>query len=148
MRRLPIATAISLAILLVVALIATGAVQNGQSGGPSLSAQGRLLYNFEGLLTKSFGNRSVYAARPMNFSCAGICAPASRYSPYRFVFRQPHNSSFHVTRRRFRDGDFGNFPIPVLIRGHAIACDVQDAHFLVEYRNAASFALGCLAPLH
>jgi hypothetical protein len=84
-------------------------------------------------------------SRPENFSCAGECAPLSKYRPYKFTFLRPSGSAFHVSRRTFGDnGEFGNYPIAVLIRGRAVACDARETRFLIAYRSTASFTLACL----
>ena len=111
----------------------------------SLTAQGRLLWNFEALLGQKFVGGRVSVSRPENFSCAGECAPLSRYRPYEFTFLRPSGSAFHVSRRTFGDnGEFGNYPIAVLIRGRAVACDARETRFLIAYRSTASFTLACL----
>jgi hypothetical protein len=140
--------------VLVLAAAATLAMSSHiASGRPAgaksnLTSQGQLLWNLEGLLRKTFGRRRVYASETLNFSCAGTCTPASRFAPYRFVFREPRTSIFRLAKRRFGDGAFGNFPIAVRIRGEAIACNGTKTQFLVEFRNAAAFTLGCLSPIH
>ena len=111
----------------------------------SLTAQGRLLWNFEALLGQKFVGGRVSVSRPENFSCAGDCAPLSKYRPYKFTFLRPSGSAFHVSRRTFGDnGEFGNYPIAVLIRGRAVACDARETRFLIAYRSTASFTLACL----
>ena len=111
----------------------------------SLTAPGRLLWNFEALLRQRFPGGRVSVSRPENFSCAGDCAPLSRYRPYKFTFLRPSGSTFHVSRRTFGDnGEFGNYPIAVLIRGKAVACDARETRFLIAYRSTASFTLACL----
>jgi hypothetical protein len=111
----------------------------------SLTPQGRLLWNFEALLWQKFVGGRVSVSRPENFSCAGDCAPLSRYRPYKFTFLRPSGSAFHVSRRTFGDnGEFGNYPIAVLIRGRAVACDARETRFLIAYRSTASFTLACL----
>jgi hypothetical protein len=141
---------LSLALVAFFVLWGQGAAapisQSRASGPPKgLTAQGRLLWNFEALLRQQFGGRSVSVSRPENFSCAGLCAPLSRYRPYRFTFSRPSGSTFHVSKRTFGDnGEFGNYPVPVLIRGRAVACDRAERHFLISYRSTASFTLDCL----
>lgn len=146
------------ALTLAVAVAAAGAVvyvassasgEAGQMGGnppEGLTQGGRVLWNFEALLRRAFGQRRVWVSRGENFSCAGLCAPASTYSPYRFTFASPTNSVFHLSSRKFKDGDFGNFPAPILVRGRSVACNPIESRFLIRYRNAASFALACLTP--
>jgi hypothetical protein len=104
-----------------------------------------MLWNFEALLWQRFVDGKVSVSRPENFSCAGDCAPLSRYRPYKFTFLRPSGSAFHVSRRTFGDnGEFGNYPIAVLIRGKAVACDARETRFLIAYRSTASFTLACL----
>jgi hypothetical protein len=110
-----------------------------------LTSHGRLLWNFEALLRQVFKNGSVSVSRPENFSCAGDCPPLSQYRPYRFTFARPNGSTFHISKRTFGDhGEFGNYPIAVLIRGRAVACDAAEKRFLIAYRSTSSFTLECL----
>jgi hypothetical protein len=108
-----------------------------------------LLRNFEALLHQSFPGRSVVSMQTrrsgeLNFMCGGFCAPLSTRAPYWFVFRHPGRSAFHLSSRKFNPGYFGNYPTLVLIRGRTIACDRRETRFLIEYRDAAAFTLGCL----
>jgi hypothetical protein len=144
----------------VVALFLVGhgdAATNGRTVDdrppPGLTTKGRLLWNFEGLLSKNFGDRQPSLSdcrRPcdLDFSCAGICSPLSRFSPYWYVFRRHNSTGLHISSKNMRSADFGNYPKPVLLRGMAVACDKHEKRFLVEYADAASFTLGCLAPSH
>jgi len=149
-------SAASRALVLLLVILATlclsgavGASESVEASSPiGLTAQGRLLSNFEALLRTAFGTRAVFASRGENFSCAGACAPLSTYSRYWFVFKSPARSTLHLSKRKFGSEVFGNYPAPVLIRGQSIACDLAATRFLVVYRNAASFTLGCLAPMH
>jgi hypothetical protein len=141
---------LSLALVAFFVLWGQGAaaptLRSKASGPPQgLTAEGRLLWNFEALLRQKFGGRSVSVSPPENFSCAGLCAPLSKYRPYKFTFSRPSGSAFHVSKRTFGDnGEFGNYPVPVLIRGRAVACDRGERHFLISYRSTASFTLDCL----
>jgi hypothetical protein len=72
------------------------------------------------------------------------CAPLATFSPYRPTFAHARHSGFHVAH--VRGIDFGNYPAPVLIRGHGVACDARERTFLIEYRDAAAFSLACLRP--
>jgi hypothetical protein len=112
----------------------------------TLSKQGRLLWNFEALLVRTFGHRPVSVSDRENFSCSGVCAPLSTYTPYRRVFANPTGSTFHLSGRKLPAGSFGNYPEPVLIRGRTIACDTRGKRFLVAYRDSVSLTLGCLTP--
>jgi hypothetical protein len=125
--------------------------QTGSSGPPvRLTVQGRLLWNFEGLLRKTFPGRAVSARYRRgsfwNFACSGSCSPLARWSPYRFTFEAPGGSAFHVSSKGLLPGSFGNYPLQVLVRGHAVACDKQETRFLIEYRDTASFTLACSKP--
>ncbi|MDX6489373.1 MAG: hypothetical protein QOK13_1988 [Gaiellaceae bacterium] len=143
----------SIALVACLVLWAQGGVaapvsapQTAASPPGTLTAQGRLLWNFEALLLQRFVGRKVSVSPPENFSCAGDCAPLSKYRPYRFTFLRPSGTAFHVSRRTFGDnGEFGNYPIAVLIRGRAVACDARETRFLIAYRSMASFTLACLA---
>jgi len=110
-----------------------------------LTRHARLLWNLEALLHQTFDGRGVSVSRPENFSCAGECAPLSTYRLYRFTFARAIGSSFHVSKRTFGDnGEFGNYPVPVLVRGRAVACDARETRFLISFRSTASFTLDCL----
>lgn len=149
-------SAASRALVLLLAILATlclsgtvGARGSVEASSPiGLTAQGRLISNFEALLRTTFGMRAVFVSKGENFSCAGTCAPLSTYSRYWFVFKSPARTTLHLSKRKFGSEAFGNYPAPVLIRGQSIACNTGETRFLVVYRNAASFTLGCLAPIH
>jgi hypothetical protein len=116
-----------------------------------VTAQGRLLWNLEGLLRRSFpgvtqvgvtggpGRGSSF----YNFSCSGACAPNSKYSHYWYVFAKPGGSAFHLSSKRFSEGYFGNYPIQLLIRGRSIACNQKETRFLIAYFNSLPFTLSC-----
>ena len=131
----------------------------------SLTGNGKRLWNLEALLRATFGTETpasaddtdtgpgVPAAPPIrsqgeyiNFDCAGNeCSPLSSYSPFFYTFSGSGASSFHLSDQNYRDWNFGNYPIPVLIDGKIVACDRADTTFLVEISDAASFTLDCLA---
>ena len=130
-----------LALLLVVAAC-------GSASSRPLTSQGQLVWSLEGLLTQTFGSKPVSAAAGPNFSCSGDCSPLATYSPYSFVFARHGDTTFHLsTRRPGPNTSFGNYPTPVLINGRLVACDGKESMFLIEYRDAANFMLGCLPPL-
>jgi hypothetical protein len=138
-------------LILAVALggkaaVAPSARARTYSQAPAvLTAYGRLLMNFEALLRRTFHNQVVSVSRPENFSCAGYCGPLSKYRLYRFTFARPRGSLLHISKRTFGDnGEFGNYPVPVLIRGRAVACNARETRFLIAYRSTASFTLDCL----
>lgn len=146
-----------LALTLLLALAATAAgiaVAVRSSGGPSgpgttsgspihLSAQGRLLWQFEGLLRETFGSRPLCAritSASDNFS-AGVCSPLALYSPYWYSFTDARRSRFHVSDKVA--SNFGNYPVPVLINGRSVACNWTETKFLIKYPDASSFSLAC-----
>jgi hypothetical protein len=139
--------------LLVVLVIGTGGGearartwQRLESAPVGLTAQGRMLWNLEALVRKTFGNRKVSVSGRANFSCSGTCMPLATFSRYVFTFDRPSNSSFHISSKSLRNATFGNYPIPVRIRGKPVACDRSEKRFLVRYLSAVSFTLGCLEP--
>jgi len=114
----------------------------------AVTLHGRLLWEFETLLRASFGDRPVYVTSNMDFSCSGTCIPAAKYSPYRYTFRITTPSDLMLARTTHASGlRFGNFATAVLINGHMIRCEQREKRFLITFRNAVSFTLGCLAPV-
>jgi len=118
-----------------------------------LTAQGRVLWNFEGLLLESFPRQRVVSAkratpvtrRFLDFSCPGFCAPTSAYAWYRYVFTRPGPSAFHLSSRRFSSGYFGVQPLQILIRGRSVACNPQETRFLIAYPNTLPLTVACLS---
>ena len=122
------------------------------SGQPSLSDQGRLLWNLEALLHQTFGSRQPFVSgKPdvsENFSCAGDCSPLSTYSPYFYTFTNLGKSDMRLSSADVLKDSFGNYPVPVLIRGKAIICNSAGTEFLLINKAESSFTLMCLAPQH
>jgi hypothetical protein len=121
------------------------------SGQPSLSDQGQLLWNLEALLHQTFGSRQPSVSGKNvseNFSCAGDCSPLSTYSPYFYTFTNLGKSDMRLSSADVLKDSFGNYPVPVLIRGKAIACNSAGTEFLAINRAESSFTLMCLAPQH
>jgi len=121
----------------------------GGSGPPThLSSMGRDLWNLEGLLHRTFDNRSV-SSEGRDFDCAGDtdCAPHARYSPFAYTFVSHTSTAFHLMPSTFRPGKLGNFPEPILIRGRVIACDQQETKFLIHIAGTATYTIGCARPL-
>jgi hypothetical protein len=117
----------------------------GRPAAGEPDSSGTTALELRGLLWQKFVGGKVSVSRPENFSCAGDCAPLSKYRPYKFTFLRPSGSAFDVSSRTFGDnGEFGNYPIAVLIRGRAVACDARETRFLIAYRSTASFTLACL----
>jgi hypothetical protein len=134
----------------------------------ALTPSGRLLWNLEAVLRATFGNsepassdttqtgptnpsnppQNSTTGRYVNFNCAGInCSPLSTYSPYRYTFSDPTNSTFHLSLQNYRKWSFGNYPEPVLINGRIVACNPRESTFLIRYADASSFTLACIAPV-
>lgn len=150
--RLGAATAVVLC-LAVIAQAALPAHSSGTQAPPaSLTSHGRVLWNFEGLLTKTFGRRQPLCVSGnlklrtfWNFTTvAGGCSPLAKYLLYWYTFQPPHGTAFHIVRRKMRLPNFGNYPVAVLVRGHMVACDAQERHFLIDYASGAGLTLGCL----
>jgi len=115
---------------------------------PGLSNNGRALWNFEALLHDTFGSRSVCRkGGSLNFIApTNDCSPLATYEPYLFQFAAARHSAFHLVAR-LPKASFGNYPQPIRINGRFIACDRHDARYLMEFSDAATFAVACIAPL-
>ena len=110
---------------------------------PGLSDSGRALWNFEALLHDTFGSRMVCTRGSSLDFVAGTCSPLATWEPYFYVFPAARHSAFHVAYRE-PTGGFGNYPQPVKINGHFIACGPTDRTYLMEYSDAATFSIGCV----
>src|SRR3981081_2148013 len=123
--------------------LAVPRVASAGSSPPGLSNSGRILWQFEALLHDKFGKRPVCASGrwAQNFT-SGSCSPLAVYSPYFYVFANAHASAFHISSKA-KVGGFGNYPTPVLVRGHPLACDRGETRFLILYRDTR-FTLGCM----
>ncbi len=142
--------------MLLPALLATvGILQCGQAGasaashtGPprGLTADGRLLWEFEALLHDVFGSHPSFATGVdnTNFACAGICSPHATWDEYHYTFARSHGSTLYLTSRTFPAGAFGNYPEPVRIKGRFIACN--DTTYLTKIGGTAGFTLSCVKP--
>src|SRR5262245_54334938 len=112
---------------------------------PGLTANGRLLWQFEALLRDVFGNRLPFASSASddtNFACAGAnCFPHAKWDPYVYTFASAHGSAFRLKSRSFPPGAFGNYPVPLRINRQYIACNATT--FLTTVRGVAGFALSC-----
>ena len=148
----PLFAIVGLALALLIVGGAARPVRGSGDVGPppGLTQQGRLLWNFEALLRDTFGNHSAVSATTglndsLNFSCAGWCGPNAKYLHFRFTFAEARGSAFHVSKKRYVGGTWGNYPRGILIRGHLIACDARETKFLISwvFRSTASFTLGC-----
>ncbi len=144
----------SVAALLSVGLPAapaqTGNAPVTQGMSTSLTAGGRALWGLESLLRRVYGTAQVWsdAQDPsgIDFDCAGqICGPLASYDPYFYTFVEPTGTAFHIASSQYTN--FGNYPIPVLVHGHNVACNADDSEFLVNLGDAAISSLQCVGPL-
>ena len=130
--------------VLVTAVVAGSAPAT--TGGPpaGLTQSGRARWQFEALLRDRFRGNSVsahYNGSVWNFDCY----PLARWQPYSFEFKSAQGSRFHVSRKT-RPPRFGNYPIPIKVKGHLVACDTTESHFLITYGDAVGLWLACLRP--
>ena len=95
-----------------------------------------------------FGSRHPYSTGALNFACAGTynCVPHSKWNAYVYTFAGAHGSTLVLSSRTFAPGAFGNYPIPIRINGHYVACDKRQSTFLVNLGGNTGFALLCLKP--
>jgi len=77
-----------------------------------LTADGRLLWEFEALLHDVFGSHPSFATGidNTNFACAGMCSPHATWDEYHYTFARSHGSTLSLTSRTFPAGAFGNYP--------------------------------------
>lgn len=141
-----IAAAIIASLVVSPQTATSAAYHRSTSASPSLTPQGQLLWNFEALLVETFGSRQPSVSGRENFSCAGSCSPLSTYSPYTYSFTHLGTSNMRLSSRNVSNANFGNYPVPVLIRGKGIACNSAGTKFVIVYKDQSSFTLGCLAP--
>jgi len=124
----------------------------GAEPSPALTASGRSLCEFEALLRDTFHNLPVSAhydqGNDWRFATCGriACAPLSYWSIYFFSFKGARGSTFHLARRRsIRSGTFGNYPVPIKVKNHYVACDRSETRFLITYGSAVGLGLACLS---
>ena len=141
---------VSLAALL--AALAWPSEVLGAEPPPGLTASGRSLWEFEALLRDTFHNLPVSAhydqGKDWRFATCGriACAPLSYWSIYFFSFKGARGSTFHLARRRsIRSGTFGNYPVPIKVKNHYVACDRSESRFLITYGSAVGLDLACLS---
>lgn len=144
-------TSVLIAVVMAFAAMVfeSTASANGKQtlSSPTLTNQGRLLLNLEGLLRRTFGSRQVWTTHEGDFVCAGSsCGPLAKYSPYFYVFLSPSASPFVLSEKHFQQGAFGNYPYQILVRGESVACNASQTTFLVAYSDAEGLALGCIHP--
>jgi hypothetical protein len=150
-----------LPIVLAAAAVSGGGAVSPTAGSPNrnirvaplagLSAGGRVLWNLEGLLYKTFGARVIPCVanerqRTFYDFQARTCSPLAAYRPYFYVFAPHRETTFHVSAKSGRGMNFGNYPVPIRIHRHLVACDTIDKTFVIEYLDSINFSLACEAP--
>ena len=135
-----------LTILAAAALLATRTPVASATPPGGLSSAGLARWNFEALLRDAFGDRMVCAkGNTLDFFASG-CTPLAGWEPYFYEFIDARHSAYHLSKRHFEAGVFGNYPVPVEIDGHLIACNRSETSFLISYGDAVGLSLGCVAP--
>jgi hypothetical protein len=120
-----------------------------------LTAPGRLLWNLEALLRQTFGTNYEGCLRYLNrytlsFTKDSYCRTHALYQfmGYRFTFKSPSRSAFHLVERTFRPTAFGNYPEPIRVESSYVACDPAGHTFLISYGDVYGLSsnLDCLTP--
>jgi hypothetical protein len=131
--------------LALLVLVLTVTPMSDAASPVALSKNGKALWGFEALLHDRFANRAV-CSRSQSFDfVANGCSPLAIWTPYFYVFANAHGSPFHTTAVR-PSGNFGNYPVLVRVAGKYVACDPKAKTFLIEFRDARNFSVGCQAP--
>jgi hypothetical protein len=120
-----------------------------------LSVSGKLLYRFEDFLHQKYGSTPVSVLdttrhRALEIvACSGGCGPLAAYDPYFDTFTMARGlSGLSISTLQYADQSFGNYPIPLAVGGHLIACNSAKTMFLVMLADAISFTLDCVPPLN
>jgi hypothetical protein len=113
-----------------------------------LIESGRTVWQFEALLHDTFNGLPVSAhyhqGVAWNFAACRVgCAPLAYWGIYFFTFKNARRSAFHLSKRRTLAG-FGNYPIPIKVKGRFVACNRDESRFLITYGSAAGLGLACL----
>jgi len=127
----------AIALAIVVALIAPGAIAALAAGPPSsvassLTANGRVIWNLDALLNDTFGNRPpCYDAEHVAiFSVAhgSDCpSPAARYQDYVFTFLNAFGSQFRLVSRSSAPST-GATTVPLRVNGDYVSCPDGQYH--------------------
>ncbi len=96
-------------VAVATAAVLYGALPVNAAGPPhtlshDLTAQGEVIWNLDALVKDTFGDQTVcWDGLHLNVFAVrgngGCPAPAARYAPYQFVFRDAHGSSFRLVSR-------------------------------------------------
>ena len=142
---------VGVAVSAVVSVAGPAPAPASSTGSPAgLTKAGWTLWQFEALLHDTFPHASKISAHFhrtdwWNFACPGACAPLAYWQPYSFTFSGARHSRFHLSAKRGRPL-FGNYPIPIKIKGRLVACDRRERNFLITYGDAVGLSLACLRP--
>ena len=143
---------LALIAAIITATFGTGDAPASTAGQPTgLTKAGRNLWQFEALLHDTFSKASRISAHYnsnrdwWNFACTEACAPLAFWQPYSFTFSGARHSHFHLSTKKGRPV-FGNYPIPIKIKGHLVVCDRRERTFLITYGDTVGLSLDCLKP--
>lgn len=133
--------------VLAIVVLCCASCATAKPASLGVSSAGSLARSFEALLRQTLGPAAVcerQTAQGDDFE-SGTCSPLSEYSPYVFTFNHPGATT--LTLSSLHPGNFGNYPVPIEIRGRSVLCNSKARTFLVRYADTASFTLACLSPL-
>lgn len=139
--------AIATSLILGSAATSTAAASGPPSG---LTETGRVLWNFEGLLTRTFGQADNVGVKTLDYSADFVgwndsgCDMAS-CQDFSFSFAPHSSTAFHLAAVR-PSGSFGNYPVLVRVQGDYVACNAAGTEFLIAYGDTMNFGLDCLKP--
>ena len=137
------------AIAVLLASVAVCTASAFAQPPPGLTQSGRTVWEFEALLHDTFNRLPVSAHYDQGVdwkfaACRLGCAPLAYWGIYFFTFKNARRSAFHLSPRHTLTG-FGNYPIPIKVRGRFVACNQTETKFLITYGSAAGLGLACLA---
>ena len=140
----------------------TAAVSARPSVSPVMTATGRLLWEFEGLMYSRFGKGSgqswcIDTTKPKVggyvvaewFTAGDQCQFLDTHQGFWPMFSPHTQTTLRLVSKPWRldpHMDFGNYPTQVLVDGHAVTCSSPKGSYLIRYRDADSVAFGCVAP--
>jgi hypothetical protein len=157
-RRIIPAAATALVAVLALAVSGSTATADAAATRPpsGLTPSGRLLWNFEGLLARTFGARTVdlygVGVKPdkygesTNFVAESTCPSAVACQLFGFTFATHRTSAFHLVHAGPPATDFGNYPQLITVNGRDVACNATRSAYLIEYADTVNYSLDCLKP--
>ena len=150
-------------VVLIVTIVAISGIALSISGAataqathpvgmpPGLTQEGQLLWNFESLLKSKFGaGKTPWTSTfdTSDFVCGGeSCGPLSKEDPYFYTFSHLGKSDLTLVKTKVQGMNFGNYPVPVVVDGFAVVCNMHQHLFLVRFSDAANFSLSCVPPI-